>query len=201
MRFIFRSCLFALVIYCFAYCAGLISDNAQLKNNLIRMHIVANSDSQEDQAVKLKVKDAIVAYLEPAMAELTNKEDAWQYISENLKDLEEKANQVLKDLGETVTAKVKLTKESFDKREYETFTLPSGVYDSLRIEIGEGAGENWWCVAFPALCIPATTEEFTDAAVSSGFSQPLTKTVTRQENYEIRFFLLDWIGKAEKIFH
>ncbi len=200
MRKILKWGCIAAIAYFLIYSTGLLSDNAQLKNNLIRMHIVANSDSQEDQEVKLKVKDAIVSYLEPAMEKITNKEDAWQYISENLHNLEDKANQVLKDLGQKVTATVKLTREEFDKREYDTFSLPSGVYDSLRVQIGAGEGKNWWCVAFPTLCMPATTDEFSDTAVSSGFSDPLVNTLAEEKEYQVRFFFLDLIGKVEKIF-
>ncbi len=201
MRFILKLSILSLIVYFFVFSTGLISDKAQLKNELIRMHIVANSDLPEDQAVKLQVKDALVSYLQPIMQSTGNKEEAFCYIRENLQQLEEKANQVLSNLGENKTATVRLVKEKFNVRKYDTFSLPSGIYDSLRVEIGDGEGQNWWCVAFPTLCMPATTDEFADQAASSGFSDTLIKTVSEEDGYEIRFFFLDFLGKVENFFH
>ena len=201
MKFILKLGVICAIVYCLIFSTGLISDKAQLKNELIRMHIVANSDSPEDQAVKLQVRDAIVSYLQPVMQTITDKEEACRYIRENLQQLEEKANQVLKDLGENKTVTVSLLQEKFGIRKYDTFSLPSGIYDALRVQIGEGEGQNWWCVAFPTLCLPATTDEFSDAAVSSGFSDTLVKTVAEEEGYRIRFFFLDLLGRVENFFH
>ncbi len=201
MKMILKFGLFCAFVYVLLFCAGLLSDKAQLSSELIRMHVVANSDSEEDQAVKLQVKDVLVSYLQPVMEKLTNKEEAYQYIQEHLQELEEVANGFLSELGENKTAAVSLTREEFGIRQYDTFSLPSGIYDSLRVVIGEGEGKNWWCVAFPALCMPATTNEFADAAVSSGFSDSLTNTLTDDGAYEIRFFFLDLLGKLEILFH
>ena len=201
MRFILKLGVICAIVYALASSAGLIADKAQLKNELIRMHIVANSDSAEDQAVKLQVKDAIVAYLQPVMQKFTNKEEALSFIRENLQKLEQMANQVLKDLGEDTTATVRVTEEEFDSRKYDTFTLPSGIYDAIRVKIGDGEGQNWWCVAFPTLCLPATADEFADTAAASGFSDTLVKMVSEENGYEIRFFFLDLLGKMENFFH
>ena len=96
-------------------------------------------------------------------------------------------------------AAVSLCKEAFDTRYYETFTLPAGVYEALRITIGEGNGKNWWCVVFPSLCVPATSSGFEDAAVGAGFSDTLSGAVTGEEDYEVRFYLLDTLGRLENI--
>jgi stage II sporulation protein R len=114
--------------------------------------------------------------------------------------LEEAANTVLASEGFSVRAKATLQREAFDTRHYDTFSLPAGVYNALRITIGEGAGQNWWCVVFPGLCIPATAEEFADTAVGSGFDEPLTGALQQEKGYEIRFFLLDWLGKLQNFF-
>lgn len=201
MRFILRIGAFLVIVYCLVLCAGLISDKAQLKNELIRVHIVANSDSAEDQVVKLQVRDAIVSYLQPVLETITNKDEAYHYIQENLQRLEETANQILEDFGENITATVRLTQEEFGIREYDTFTLPSGVYDAIRVEIGAAEGQNWWCVAFPSFCLPATTDAFANTAVSAGFSDTLVKTVSEEGGYEIRFFFLDLLGRMENFFH
>lgn len=195
------------LIACLAFILALLgiwdlwTDRQSLEENLIRLHVVANSDSEEDQQIKLQVKDAVVNYLQPIMENFPSKEEAMQYIRENISDLQELSNRVLDSLGVKDRAKVTLQPEIFDTRVYDTFSLPSGVYDALRIEIGEAEGENWWCVAFPTLCIPATSDGFEDAAVSAGFSQTLTDTLSSGNSYRLRFFFLDCIGKLENLFH
>lgn len=193
-------CLPVLLVALF-WCIGLISDKMSLREDLIRLHVVANSDSQEDQAIKLQVRDAIVTWLEPAMQTITDKEQACVYIRQNLRELETTANRVLQTLGVSDRATVTLTREEFGIRHYDTFSLPSGIYESLRIEIGEGSGQNWWCVVFPSLCLPAATEDFQDTAASSGFSEDLTGTLSGENGYEIRFFFLDCLGRLENFFH
>ena len=199
MKKLIKITICLLLIHSTVVIADLWQDKKSLQENLIRLHVVANSDSQEDQAVKLQVKDAIVNYLQPITQQFTDKEQAMQYIRENLSDLQELANNVLSSLGEKVRAVVTLDRDAFDTRVYDTFSLPAGVYDSLRVEIGEAEGKNWWCVVFPSLCLPATSAEFQDTAVSSGFSQPLTDSLSGGCN--LRFFLLDCIGKLEKLFY
>ncbi len=181
--------------------AELISDRISLDEDLIRLHVVANSDTKQDQTTKLRVKDAIVEYLEPIMQTFSSKEEAREYLQNNLSKIESIANEILVECGQEATALVTLAKEEFDTRFYDTFTLPAGVYDSLRVQLGEAQGKNWWCVVFPTLCLPATTSEFQDTAVSVGFDDKLVSTLTEDGGYEIRFFLLDCMGRIENIFH
>ena len=149
----------------------LISDREQLNENLIRLHVVANSDSEEDQNVKLQVRDAVTASLQQELENLGDVEAAKAYLQENLPKIEKIANETLAAAGFDQQAVVTLCKEAFDTRYYDTFTLPAGVYESLRIIIGEGQGHNWWCVVFPSLCIPATAKGFEDTAVGAGFTE------------------------------
>ena len=176
-------------------------DKHTLQDRLVRLHVVGNSDSATDQKIKLQVKDTIVAYLRPVMEKCATKEEAMQHIRDNLTQLQEISNQTLDRLGVKDRAKITLQAEEFGKREYDTFSLPSGIYDALRIEIGEAKGKNWWCVAFPTLCVPAAGNGFADTAVSAGFSDTLSDTLTGTNGYQIRFFLLDCIGKLENLFH
>ena len=176
-------------------------DRQILQDKLIRLHIVANSDSLEDQQIKLKVKDAITEYLQPFADQLPTKEQAMNFLRENLTNIQALANDVLNQLGVADQATASLKQEKFDARNYDTFSLPSGIYDSLRIEIGDADGKNWWCVVFPSLCLPTTSAQFQDTAVSAGFSQELTNTVSNNCGYKIRFFLLDCIGKLENLFY
>lgn len=181
--------------------ADLQVDVNRLQNDLVRLHVVGASDSPEDQQNKLLVRDAVVKYLEPTLSRFSDKEQAMNFLQEHLGELTSLVNNVLADLKTGQQGTVILQKEEFDTREYETFSLPAGVYDSLRIEIGQADGRNWWCVVFPSLCIPQTQDAFCATAASVGFDNSLSSTLTRQPGYEIRFYLLDCLGRLEKIFH
>ena len=202
--FVFKLIKFVICLLLIFAVLGIVDvwqDKQTLKENLIRLHVVANSDSDYDQQVKLQVKDAITQYLQPITDQLSSKEEAMTYLRENLENLQELSNQVLRNLGVKERAVVCLEETSFDTRQYETFSLPAGVYDALRIEIGEADGKNWWCVVFPSLCLPATGSEFEAVAVSSGFDGTLTNTISNKQDYQIRFFILDCLGKLENFFH
>ncbi len=179
------------------WCWGLISDRQTLNEELLRLHVVAASDSEEDQAIKLRVRDAVIESISEDLANVADMEQARAYILENLPKIQKTANDTLEALGCTDEAVATLKEELFDTRVYDTFTLPAGVYDALRITIGEGEGKNWWCVAFPTLCIPATSEGFEEVAAGAGFPETLTETL--EGEYEIRFYLLDLLGRLEGI--
>lgn len=181
------------------WCGALLADRERLNEELIRLHVVANSDSEEDQAIKLQVRDAVTQSLQADLARVTDVEEAKVYLQDNLPKIQAVANDALEAAGFDGEAVVTLCKEAFDTRYYDTFTLPAGVYEALRITIGEGEGHNWWCVVFPSLCLPATSEGFEETAVGAGFSDTLTDTLTG-EDYEVRFYLLDALGKLENIF-
>ena len=185
-----------LIAACF-WTGSLIADRQTLRSELIRLHVVGASDSEEDQAVKLRVKDAVTEYLQEAMADIADVEQAKAYVQEDLPKIQKAANDALTALGVEPTAVATFCKEAFGKRVYDTFTLPSGIYDALRITIGEGEGKNWWCVVFPTLCFTATSEELEAVAAGSGFSEPLTGAITGEQGYEIRFYFLDLLGKLE----
>ncbi len=188
----------------FAICVWsgrILADREVLSEQLIRLHVVANSDSQEDQTVKLQVRDAILESLQKDLTDIADVSQAKAYLEENLPKMERIANSTLEAAGFQQEAVVTLCKEAFDTRYYDTFTLPAGVYESLRITIGEGQGHNWWCVAFPSLCLPATTAGFADTAAGAGFSDTLTDTLTGEGDYEIRFFFLDTLGQLQNRFY
>ena len=180
---------------------SLIADRQKLRSELIRLHVVGASDSEEDQAVKLLVKDAVVEYLTDAMADIADVDAAKAYVAENLPKIQKAANEALVALGVEPSAVATFCKEEFGKRVYDTFTLPAGVYDSLRITIGDAEGRNWWCVVFPTLCFSATAEELEIVAAGAGFSDSLTGAITGEKEYEIRFYFLDLLGKLENFVH
>jgi stage II sporulation protein R len=200
MRKIAKLFLTSLFVLAILWTADVVQDRQTLSSELIRLHVVANSDSEEDQAIKLQVRDAIIQYLEENLFDITEKDAAMAFLQQHIPELTETANQALTEAGSADRAEVTLTQEAFPKREYDTFSLPAGVYESLRIRIGDADGRNWWCVVFPSLCLPATTEGFADTAAGAGFSDTLSDTLQQEDGYEFRFFFLDCLGWLQNLF-
>ena len=200
MKKMIRTLVFCLAVAVLIRFATLIGDKQTLREELIRLHVVANSDSEHDQAIKLRVRDAVTEYLQTAMSDIGDMEEAKAYLQENLPKIQTLANQALEKAGVEPDAVVTLAKEAFDTRYYDTFQLPAGVYESLRIVIGEGVGKNWWCVVFPSLCLPATSSGFESIAAGAGFDEALIGALEGKSEYEIRFFLLDKLGELENKF-
>ena len=199
MKKLLKRVFLCFLAVCVVYLGALIADREKLKSELVRLHVVAASDSEEDQAIKLRVRDAVLESLQVALADVSDPLQARAYIQANLPKLEKVANEVLAAAGCGDVATVSLQVEEFAARVYDTFSLPAGLYDALRITIGTGEGQNWWCVVFPSLCVPATSAGFEDVAAGAGFSDSLTGTLT--EEYEVRFLLLDMLGQLENFLH
>ena len=183
--------LLALVICAEALTLRLYLEQRDLAARLIRLHVVAASDDPADQARKLRVRDALLPEVAALTGDCADAEAAAAALREALPALERTAARSL-GAGETVTAS--LTWELFPRREYETFSLPAGSYRALRVCLGAGQGHNWWCVAFPSLCLPASVEEFRQTAAQAGLSESEIELVTA-DTAEVRFKfrLLEWI--------
>ena len=197
MRKLLRRVQICLLLVALVWCGTLLADRQRLNQELIRLHVVAASDSEADQTLKLRVRDAVMESLSLAMENVTDAEAAKSYIRSVLPQLETIANSVLEAAGCEDRAVVTFAEEAFGTREYEGFTLPAGVYEALRIVIGDGEGENWWCVVFPTFCLGA---DFGETAACAGFPESLTGALTG-EGYEIRFFFLDLLGRLENLGH
>lgn len=177
----------------------LLLDRKKLQEELIRFHVVANSDREYDQNVKLQVRDAVLESLHTGMEDIADVDQARAYLQNHLPQIQNTVQKVLQKAGVDTDCVVTLCKETFETRQYDTFTLPAGIYEALRIVIGEGQGHNWWCVTFPAFCVPDSSEDFKTAAVGAGFSDALSRALSG-EDCEIRFFFLDQLGRLENIF-
>ncbi len=127
--------------------------------NYLRIHIRADSNEGEAQAVKYKVRDELVAYLTPVVAHCSSKEESVKEVEKRLPALSELATNVLKEQGFGYGASAKLTVENFPTRVYGEYTLPSGEYASIIVNLGSGKGDNWWCVVYPPLCFSSPTGE------------------------------------------
>ena len=195
-----RKCIcLVLVVLIIAYAFGLVRDLSVLQNHLIRLHVVGASNHSEDQTLKLQVKDAVVNQLSQALGDAQTTEEALALLETMIPQIRDLAESVIREQGSEESVEIMLGKEAFPKREYDTFSLPAGVYQSLRIRIGDAEGRNWWCVVFPSLCLPSTVEDLRDTAAGAGFSQELNATVTGEPAYEIRFFLLDLLGQIQNL--
>lgn len=169
-----------------------------LSEKLVRLHVVANSDSAGDQSLKLRVRDAV---LEQTQQILAGAEDPKTALEQSLGRIETAANQCLNQLGSDEQAIVTMRKEVFPTREYETFSLPAGSYTSLRVTIGEGAGHNWWCVVFPSICMSASMEEFEEAAQTAGMTDGEIKLITEEsDGYVLKFKSMELLQKVKDWF-
>lgn len=154
----------------------------ELSDKLLRMHIIANSDSEEDQEVKLLVRNAVVTWLSENMDTASSKDDAIEFINAHTAEITGIANQVLTEHGYSYRAAVDIGVSHFPGKVYGDFYLPAGDYDALKITLGEGEGHNWWCIAFPALCLFGNAE-YEDAS-GERESYPLFELVLDEEEYE-----------------
>lgn len=155
----------------------------EISNKVLRLHVLANSDSEYDQRVKLEVKDEISALTEALLTGAKSKEESQKIIGENIRAIESTANQKLAELNTGYQAKAYLEKCYFPTREYGDFTLPAGEYEALRVLIGQGSGKNWWCVVYPSLCSSAATE-----TSYSDFSQDEKELIKGENKLSFKFY-------------
>ena len=174
----------------------------KLSGEVFRFHVLANSDSKEDQELKMKVKEAVVDYMCENLSDAGNAAEAKAWAIRHKEELIRTAREVLQEEGcnDQITAEV--VRCEFPDKTYGDIIFPAGWYDALRIKIGKAQGHNWWCVVFPTLCVPASSEGFQETAEASGLSSQLAGTLTREEGeYEIRFQFLDWLGQVKNWLH
>ncbi len=174
--------------------AGTVLEQQRLAARVIRLHILANSDSAEDQTEKLRVRDALLGEIEALTADCTSREEAAAKLAGAAEEIGERAAAMT---GRPVT--VSLSPERYGTRHYGSFSLPAGTYLSLRIGLGEAAGHNWWCVAFPAVCTAATAEELETTAVAAGLSGGEVRLMTEDSpDIRVRFFLLELLSSLRE---
>ena len=158
----------------------------QLSDKVLRLHVLANSDSEADQALKRKVRDSVLETASAILADCPDRETAEQRLSAALPEIEDAARARIAAEGgkQTVTAELRPT--VFPTREYEDFTLPAGEYLALRVVLGEGEGHNWWCVVFPPLCAE-TTSSLSQTAMAAGLTEEEVALITESNGYQLKF--------------
>lgn len=163
-----------------------------VRNDVVRLHILANSDSDEDQAVKLKVRNALLQKNTMLLSDNVNTENAHIYFQYSKDELLETAKKVLEENGFSYGATISLENEYYETRKYGDLTFPAGEYLSLKVVLGEGAGHNWWCVMFPPLCIPVADEITTDKEKNADYLSPNGEEIINGGNeYIIKFKIVE----------
>ena len=167
----------------------------EIYDSVIRLHVLAASNSERDQEVKLLVRDAVLKETKVWLADVKTRKEAEKILSLHLEDIKNIANATLQRAGCTERATVTLGMEEYPTREYENLAFPAGEYLSLRIGIGEAEGKNWWCVLFPPLCLSAATSkaEAEQAFLSAGLSGEQYRIITDSDStkYKLRFKILE----------
>lgn len=179
---------------CFAilYSVSAQASREQVADKLIRLHVVANSDSREDQALKLKVRDRIIADF------FTNdlpsdKEKCEAYIRESLPEIQKSSLEVVRAEGYDYKVRVSLGNRDIPEKDYGSFALPAGTYEALTVKIGSGEGRNWWCVIFPPLCLAPATQ-VREKAASAGLNNKEIGLITSDGvKVKVKFKILEWI--------
>ena len=168
-----------------------IHSESLIYDEVLRLHVIANSDSDADQELKLLVRDAILEETQKILKNAKSREEAEKIISEHSALLENIALETVRKNRFDYSVALELGKEKYPTKNYESCAFPSGEYLSLRIKIGEASGENWWCVLFPPLCLSAATDK--DAFTSVGITDSQYQIITETDNpkYKIRFKLLE----------
>lgn len=197
----------------FSLC-GFAGECGRIRERVLRLHILANSDSEEDQQLKLQVRDAVVAASAGLFDGAEDESEALERAREQLPLLEKTARQIIADAGYDYDVEISLCNMYFTTRFYdgvnggESVTLPAGMYDAVRIVIGEGAGRNWWCVVFPPLCVSAAQESGDSATLDDVLDPEQEEIVTEPGKYEVRFKIVEifedlchrisgWFGQPE----
>lgn len=146
--------VFFLIFSAYSYASSISSD---LSKSVFRLHVIANSDSDEDQSLKLQVRDKLLDYMNSITANVSSKDDAIKIAQDHQKDFQIIAEQTILDKGYSYLITVEIGNYEFPTKHYGDITLPSGYYDALRVKIGDACGHNWWCVMFPPLCFVDVT--------------------------------------------
>ncbi len=164
-----------------------------LAGQVLRLHVVANSDTQEDQVLKLQVRDAVLEQADLLLEDVTDRGEAEAVLSQQLQALAEAGAAVVAGAGYDYPVTVSLEDCWFPTKVYDGFSLPAGNYRALRVVIGAGEGQNWWCVVFPPLCLGSVTEEVAATAAQAGLSEDQVSLITgRDGGYVLKFKLMEW---------
>ncbi|WP_373600082.1 stage II sporulation protein R [Paraclostridium bifermentans] len=176
------------------------------KDKLIRFHVLANSDSEKDQELKLKVRDEVIKYLQPMLEKSRSIQESESIILRESNNLKNISKNIIEENGYNYDVKVNLEYSKFPAKQYSNVVLPAGEYKSLRIIIGEGEGKNWWCVMFPPLCFvdenngvidKETDEKLQDVLTEEEYELIAGENLNKSENKKMKFKIVEIIDKLK----
>ncbi len=183
--------------------------SSDLSNSVLRLHIIANSDSQQDQDLKLKVRDNIVKYMNTLTKDISDKQSVISLVNNNIDEFKKIALNTIHENGYDYAVNIKLGNFFFPTKDYGNISFPSGNYDALKIEIGDAIGQNWWCVLFPPLCLvgsssgvlPNDSKEILEDSLNSEEYKLISEgksNLNDNSNIQIKFKLIEWFNQFNK---
>ncbi len=185
--------IFLFLLLISAYVTPFIQTSERISDDVFRLHILANSDNEEDQQLKLKVRNAVLKKGQNVFTDCSSLEEIIASCESNIDLFEETATECIKENGYNYSVNAYVDKEYFNTREYEEITLPSGIYNALKIEIGEAKGHNWWCVMFPAICLSAVS----DSEMNNILDEEEIELINSDNKFEIRFKIVEIYEKIK----
>ncbi|MGN0291807.1 MAG: stage II sporulation protein R [Lachnospiraceae bacterium] len=170
-----------------------------IAEKILRFHVIANSDSSEDQALKLKVRDAVGIYMKDEMKDVKNLKEAEKTADANMAQIETIAQEVIKEEGKTYTVSAFRKQVDFPAKTYGNYSFPAGTYEAVEVVIGEGKGQNWWCVMYPNMCFQGSMYEVIDTKAQVSLQEVLTQeeydSIIEDGSYQIKCKYLSFLNK------
>ncbi|MCD8132929.1 MAG: stage II sporulation protein R [Clostridiales bacterium] len=188
-----------------AFCCAVLLNTIQaqelqqgISDKILRFHVLANSDSSEDQALKLKVRDEVGTCLSAMLSDAASMEESENIVLENLTEIEQLASEVIQEEGYDYDVTVSLENCRFPEKTYDIYTFPSGNYEALRVVIGDGEGQNWWCVLYPNLCFSGSmyaVDEASGEKLSVELTDEEYAAILESGDYEVSFKILKFMNR------
>ena len=190
------SVLIAVILACSLNMVSFAKQCDSIRNKMLRMHVIANSDSEKDQDLKLKVRDAVLLAGKEVFDGSITADEAQEKIIPHISYLEQVAKKVIIENGFDYDVNITVQKEFFDTRVYDnSVTLPAGYYTAVKVIIGEGEGKNWWCVMFPPMCLPTVSSK---GSTEDVLNSQENEIVTNSGKYKVRFKIVEWYERYIK---
>lgn len=193
-KILLKSVSIAVVFLLVLGLAGFSAGYDNIRQNVLRLHILANSDSTEDQTLKLKVRDEVLSLSEEIFKDCKSEVEATSAARNNLDVIERVAQRVVNENGYSYSVSASICNMWFEDRVYDNFTLPAGMYEAIRVEIGEAKGQNWWCVMFPSVCLPSASNK----GLGATLSEKETEMCESPDKYVIKFKVVELFHRCRK---
>lgn len=201
IKFLIILILLLLYIFISAHSYAITVSN-ELSSNLLRLHVIANSDSEEDQKLKLKVRNALLEYMSKNLSTVSSKDNAINFVLQNKEELTKIAEEIIKNEGFNYDVDISIENTYFPTKNYSNISLPAGYYDSVRVKIGSASGKNWWCVMFPPLCfidsssgiLSDNSEEYLESSLSPNTLNLISES--NDQSVSFKFKILEFFSSS-----